>query len=472
MKKSKSLGKTLCFVGVALIASFVLLNLILTYFLLIPFSTYLSIRQMKELAVSISDRDDYEDTSFLQYIQELNDDLNTRITIVDRDKNIINTTRLGYYQEGKLGKVSGRYFEANLNAMDSGKTVSWSRTGESTNKVEVRVITKVADNRYAVLSRSYRSLQNATKSALIFELLSGVLLILVSIIVVFFTSRRLVVPIRRMTAVAEHISNMEFDARVEVTTKDELGMLGTSINRMSEHLENNLEMLQNDIEKRKRLVRNLSHEIKSPVAVIMGYADRLKAVISKNPEKAVNYCSVISDECNRINVLVTEMLELSRFEQQMEVLNREDIPAERFFNSVRTHFENTILDREVTYQENYDSQDVFQGDYILLERAVDNLLRNAVGHSGDKNPVIQITGNWNKDYYEIHVYNSGSYIAEEDRENIWDAFTKVDKVRGRGQQGSGVGLTIVREIVDAHGGYYHICNKESGVEITIAIKGK
>ncbi|MCM1497766.1 MAG: HAMP domain-containing histidine kinase [Clostridium sp.] len=472
MKKSKSLGKTLCFVGVALIAFFVVFNLLLTYFFLIPFSTYFSMQQMKEIAKTISGRDDYTENSFLQYIEEMNDNLNTRITIVDREKNIINTTRTGYYPEGKLGSKTGSYFDDSLETLDSGKAVSWTKTIGDTSKIEVRVMQKVADNRYAFLTRSYRSLQNAMKSALILELLVGIFLILVSIVVVFFVSRKLVMPIRKMTAVAEHISNMEFDAKVEVTTMDELGMLGESINRMSEHLENNLYVLQNDIEKRKRLVRNLSHEIKSPVAVIMGYADRLKAVLAKNPEKAVNYCGVISDECGRINVLVTEMLDLSKFEQQIEVLNKEEIKADSFFDRVRTHFENEMLDREFTYQENYDSKDVFSGDYLLLERAVDNLLRNAAGHSADKNPVIRVTGSWNEDYYEIHVYNSGSHIAEEDREDIWDAFTKVDKVRSRGQQGSGVGLAIVREIVNAHEGYYSVCNSENGVEFAIAIKGR
>lgn len=468
----KSLGKKLCFIGVALIGLFVLLNIILTYFFMIPFSIYLNTGQMKELAESIENRDNYSDEAFMEYIEQINDDWNTQVTVVDEEKNIICTTRVGVYKSNKLGTTTSQLFDSNFDKLQEGKTATLTRSKENTNRIDVKLIKKIADDRYVILSRSYRSLQNATYSAIIFDILAGIVLVLISFAVVYSISRQLVVPIRKMTVTAKNISNLEFDTKVDIKTEDELGQLAASINKMCEHLEINLEQLQGDIESRKRLVRNLSHEIKSPVAVIMGYADRLKAVISKDPEKALKYCEIISNESTRVDMLVKEMLELSRLEQQTDELHPETFTVERLFQAVHKRFYEENIEKNVRYIEEYDKEDKLKADYMLLERAIYNLLRNAITHGEIDDMVIKVNGKRNGEYYEFRVYNSGSYIKEEEFTSIWEAFSKADKVRTRGKkQGTGVGLSIVREIVEAHEGYYSVQNKDNGVEFLIAVKG-
>jgi len=468
----KSLGKKLCFVGVALIGLFVLLNIILTYFFMIPFSIFLNTGQMKELAESIENRDNYSDEAFMEYIEQINDDWNTQVTVVDEEKNIICTTRVGVYKSNKLGTTTSQLFDSNFDKLQEGKTATLTRSKENTNRIDVKLIKKIVDDRYVILSRSYRSLQNATYSAIIFDILAGIVLVLISFAVVYGISRQLVVPIRKMTVTAKNISNLEFDTKVDIKTEDELGQLAASINKMCEHLEINLEQLQGDIESRKRLVRNLSHEIKSPVAVIMGYADRLKAVISKDPEKALKYCEIISNESTRVDMLVKEMLELSRLEQQTDELHPETFMVERLFQAVLKRFYEENIEKNVRYIEEYDKEDKLKADYMLLERAIYNLLRNAITHGEIDDMVIKVNGKRNGEYYEFRVYNSGSYIKEEEFSSIWEAFSKADKVRTRGKkQGTGVGLSIVREIVEAHEGYYSVQNKDDGVEFLIAVKG-
>lgn len=466
----KSLGKKLCFIGVVLIGLFVLLNIILTYFFMIPFSTYLNKRQMEEIVISIENREDYSDETFIEYIEQINEDWATQITVVDEEKNIICTTKVSDYKRNKLGAITSELFDSNFSKLQNGKSATLTKSKKNTNKVDVKVIKKIADNRYAILSRSYRSLQNATYSAIIFDALVGIVLVLIGYVVVFRMSRRIVVPIEKMTVTAEHISNLEFDTKVDIQTEDELGQLGKSINKMSGHLEQNLEMLQNDVENRKRLVRNLSHEIKSPIAVIMGYADRLKSVISKNPEKALQYCEIISDESGRVDMLVKEMLDLSKLEQQTNELSIESFTAEQLFQSLHKRFNEESSERNIQYVEEYDREDRLQADYLLLERAVYNLINNAFSHGNLDKMLIRVKGERKQDYYEIRVYNSGSFIPEEELSSIWEVFNKVDKVRTRGKQGSGVGLSIVKEVVEAHKGYYSVQNIEDGVEFCIAVK--
>lgn len=467
----KSLGKKICAIGVALIASFIVINIALTYFFMIPFSVNISMRQMEKLAQTMEHEDSYTDDEFTGYMEQIDEDMNTAVTIVDGDKNVISTTKVSEYHQKAVGEMSSILFDRTKEQLDNGEIVSMYRNSEKqADVILLRVIKKVADNRYVILGRSYRSLENAMHSAIIFDLLAGVVILLVGWLFVWRISQHMIVPIRNMQRTAEHISNLEFDTRVEVKSNDELGQLGMSINRMSDHLEENLVQLQNDIDKRKRLVRNISHEIKSPIAVIMGYADRLKVVLQKNPEKALQYCEIISNESTRVDVLVREMLELSKFEQKTEEMHPERFEVKYLFQNVRKCFQDETLGKDIAYTEEYENTDQLTADFILVERALDNLIRNAVAHGTGENMQIRVSGKRNGDYYEFRVYNSGSYIDEAEMESIWDAFSKVDKARTRGK-GFGVGLSIVQEIVSAHDGYCSVENVEDGVEFMIAVKG-
>ena len=467
----KSLGKKICAIGVAVIASFVIINIILTYFFMIPFSVYLSTKQMEKIAQTMEHEDSYTDEEFTDYIEQIDEDMNTAVTIIDGDKNVISTTKISEYHQKAVGSMSSILFDSTKEQLDNGEVVSMSRNSEKqTGVILVRVIKKVAKNRYVILGRSYRSLENAMYSAIVFDLLAGVVIILVGWLFVWRITKRMVIPIRNMQCAAEHISNLEFDIRVEVKSEDELGQLGMAINKMSDHLEANVVQLQNDLEKRKRLVRNISHEIKSPIAVIMGYADRLKVVLQKNPEKALQYCEIISNESTRVDVLVREMLELSKFEQKTEEMHQESFAVKYLMKNIRNCFQDERLGKNITYTEQYNAEDVISADFLLLERALNNLVRNAVAHGTGDQMQIRVAGKRNEEYYEFRVYNSGSHIDESEMESIWDAFSKVDKARTRGK-GFGVGLSIVQEIVSAHDGYCGVENVEDGVEFMIAVRG-
>lgn len=466
----KSLGKKICAAGLTMIVVFVTLNVVLTYFFLIPFSTYLSQKQMEKMAIFLTEQSDYENDQFLDVIEQYDEDENTQVTIINANMDVICSTKASEYRNRTLSEMTMRLFEDKFEQIEHGEMISVVGKKTDNNRITVRVIKKVADDRYAIFFRSYRSLENAMHSAILFNLIAGVCFILLGFVIVYRASRKLIIPIRKMTEIAEHISNLEFDANVSIQSEDELGQLAASINKMSDHLQTNLEALQNDIENRKRLVRNLSHEIKSPIAVIMGYADRMKAVVNKNPKRAIEYCEIISNESGRIDILVKEMLEVSRFEQRAEDLFIENIDVYHFFEKVENRFREENFNRQIDFYTKCDLGDVVCADAILLERAVFNLLNNAVTYGAKDSLQIRLFGKRIDNYYELRVYNSGNGIKQEYMDSIWDAFVKVDKARTRGKQGSGVGLSIVREIVEAHNGYYMVENIEDGVEFTIAFR--
>lgn len=470
----KSLWKKICVVGIVLSSAFILLNVLFTYLFMAPFSTIFYREQMEEIANALKTRVMDTEDSFKEYMEQMDENHNVKITVIDGDKNVIYTTRVTDIKEGRSWESINNAFDSRFDRLQSGKSLFLSRNRKrqgQTPVIYVIMLQKIAENRFVIVSRSYQSLINATYAAIVFELVIGIPMLIAVVIIIYYYSRHLVQPLKDMTETAAHISMLEFDKKVNIATEDEVGQLGNAINKMSEHLESNVALLQKDIEDRKKLVRNLSHEIKSPIAVIMGYADRLKAIITKNPDKALEYCEIISNESTRVDVLVKEMLDLSRLEQGAEEINRENFPVKRLFDNIRQRFKEENMEKVIRYSDHFEESDSIYADYILLERAVYNLINNALRHGSSDNMEIAVTGIKKDEYYEIRVYNSGSAIDENEISDVWNVFSKVDKARTRGK-GYGIGLAIVREIVEAHYGYYSVQNMENGVEFCIAIKGE
>lgn len=165
------------------------------------------------------------------------------------------------------------------------------------------------------------------------------------------------------------------------------------------------------------------------------------------------------------------MLELSRLECDGDILNRQAIYAEDFFADLRSRFQEENVGKQIEYIENYNAGDEFLADYNLIERAVYNLLNNAVAYGKQDRLRVEVGGRKNGDYYEFTVFNTGSSINEANSDSLWEPFVKEDKARSRGT-GSGVGLSIVREIVEAHHGYYSVKNVENGVLFLVAVNKK
>lgn len=468
----KSLKIKLCITGIILIALFIILNILFTYFGLETFSAYLASKQMKDLADSIDLEEDYSDDKFEDLLASFDEDYNTKVSIVDSNKEIIVTTKALDERRGRISDTSAQLFDEKSEEINNGEVAIVRKKSDKTNvdSIKVIVIKKVSDNRYAILSRSVRSLRNATRAAIYFDIIIGVILLFIGLFVVLRLSKYIVKPIDEMTVAAHHISNLDFDVKIEVKGEDELAQLGESINRMSQHLESNVMQLQNDIDNRKRLVRNLSHEIKSPIAVIMGYADRMSTMLKKNPERAEEYCTIISNESTRVDVLVKEMLEFSRLEQKMETIYPEKIRVCQLFDKLEKRTKEEFMEHDIQFEFSCGQQDIIYADFLLIERAIYNLVNNGVSHSIGEGNVVSVTGIDDEKDYMIRVHNTGSHIPEEEIDSIWEAFYKVDKARVRNKNGCGIGLSIVREIVEAHQGSFEAGNDETGVYFCISLQ--
>jgi len=457
--------------GASLVCFFVIFNVISTYFFLIPFSAKASVNRMKVLADDISQRSNNHEDDVEGYIEELASDYSVKITIVDNDENLLFSTRKMNDDKKALGLKTSEYFQSNKDNLQIGDCIGVTNKNDSNLSDAIRciVIKKMDDKQYVVLTKTLRSLQNTEKVVLLFDIIVAMITLTIGFIIIFNVGNLIVRPINEMTTIAEHISMLQFDKRVQVGSKDEIGRLGNAINQMSVRLEDDIDRMQKDIEYRKILVRNLSHEIKSPVAVIMGYADRMNKLIDTNPEKAMEYSKIISNESTRIDVLVREMLNFSRMEQELDEIEYEKITLNPMLSELIIQLKEECFEKNIDFELECAENVILTANRELLKRAIYNLGNNAIKYGiGDPVKII-IKAIKENDVCEITVYNTGNNIPDEEIQYIWNPFYKVDKARGRNQKGYGIGLSIVYEIIEKHKGTCEVKNEENGVAFILRL---
>ena len=345
------------------------------------------------------------------------------------------------------------------------------------------------DNGYSIILRTpiQGIKDNVNISTTLIKYVGGAILI-VGIISAFVVSTYITRPIKQLSDIAERMSEMDFDARYEGSDKGEIGLLGKSMNNMSEKLEHNIAELKKanlelkkDIDKKEKLeimrtdfLSNVSHELKTPIALIQGYAEGLKEGITDDPESMGFYCDVIMDEANKMNTMVKRLLTLNQIEfgndePDMERFNIYELIASVVdANAIRAGQKNMSI-----VFDNRNEQNFVWADEYKTEEVLTNYISNALNHCDGKQ-AIEVRTSKSEDgaTLTVTVYNSGRNIAEEDLERIWEKFYKTDKARTREYGGNGIGLSIVKAIMESMGQEYGVRNVSDGVEFWFTLDCK
>ena len=345
------------------------------------------------------------------------------------------------------------------------------------------------DNGYTIILRTpiQGIKDNVNISTTLIKYVGGAILI-VGIISAFVVSTYITRPIKQLSDIAERMSEMDFDARYEGSDKGEIGLLGKSMNNMSEKLEHNIAELKKanlelkkDIDKKEKLeimrtdfLSNVSHELKTPIALIQGYAEGLKEGITDDPESMGFYCDVIMDEANKMNTMVKRLLTLNQIEfgndePDMERFNINELIASVVdANAIRAGQKNMSI-----VFDNRNEQNFVWADEYKTEEVLTNYISNALNHCDGKQ-AIEVRTSKSEDgaTLTVTVYNSGRNIAEEDLERIWEKFYKTDKARTREYGGNGIGLSIVKAIMESMGQEYGVRNVSDGVEFWFTLDCK
>lgn len=306
----------------------------------------------------------------------------------------------------------------------------------------------------------------------------GLVALIVSFIIMFYISNKFSKPILQLSGIAKKMSDLNFDVKYNVNTKDEIGELGTSINILSEKLENTISELktannellsdiQNKVqidEMRKDFLSNVTHELKTPIALIQGYAEGLKDNINDDDAESRDfYCEVIIDEAQKMNVMVKKLLSLNQIESGNNQVNMERFDITDLIRSVLGATEILMEQKQVILHFEQNEPIYVWADEYMIEEVVTNYISNALNHVADTR-IIEVKLIKSDKVLRVAVFNTGANIPEEDLDNIWIKFYKVDKARTREYGGSGIGLSIVKAIMDSHNQKCGVVNHETGVE--------
>lgn len=331
---------------------------------------------------------------------------------------------------------------------------------------------------FVYLRTNYQSMNENIATFNRFIGYAGGSVFVVGIILMIIIGNNFARPIVQITDIAQRMSNLDFEVKYPVTTQDEIGVLGSCINTLSENLESTISELktannelQKDIENkiqidemRKEFLSNVSHELKTPIALIQGYAEGLQDNINEDKESRDFYCEVIIDEAKKMNKMVKKLLSLNQIE-----FGNDQVSFERFdiINLIQNVMQSASIlaeqkEAELAFDKEYEPVFVWADEY-MVEEVITNYISNAINHV-DFEKKIEVSLEKHDNVVRIRVFNTGKQIPEEELEKVWIKFYKVDKARTREYGGSGIGLSIVKAIMESMNQAYGVQNHDHGVE--------
>ena len=310
----------------------------------------------------------------------------------------------------------------------------------------------------------------------------GIIAVILSAVTVVFVTKRVTMPVLELTEISRRMIGLDFDAKYHGNGKNELDQLGEHMNQLSETLERTISELKsanNELkldnerkteidEMRKEFLSNVSHELKTPLALIQGYAEGLQECINDDAESRNFYCDVIIDEADKMNQMVKKLLTLNQLEFGNDTVTIERFDMTELIRGVLGSSAILLEQNGITAEFAETEPAYVWADEFKIEEVMTNYLSNAIHHA-DFEKKISVFYTRKEDCLRISVFNTGTPIPEEDLPNLWIKFYKVDKARTREYGGSGIGLSIVKAIMDSLHRECGVINHENGVEFWLEL---
>ena len=320
------------------------------------------------------------------------------------------------------------------------------------------------------------SIRESVKLANRFLAYVGIGSIIISAIIIQWVSGKITRPILELAQISERMTHLDFNAKYRGKSNTEVAILGKNINELSDTLEKTISELksannelQRDIEKknhidemRREFLSNVSHELKTPIALIQGYAEGLKEGVSEDQESRDYYCEVIVDEASKMNHIVKKLLTLNQLEFGNETITMERFDIVALIHNYLQSAELLCKQKNVKVIMNHRLPLYVWADEFMAEEVFSNYFSNAMNHvTGEM--VIDIKCEVREDVIRVTVFNTGDAIPHDSIPYIWDKFYKVDKARTRAYGGSGVGLSIVKAMMESLNQKYGVEKYDNGV---------
>lgn len=483
IKKIKSIQErlflSLCVVVAIIIAFLIIVN----NFILESFYLYSKINTLQSVYEQINS---YADKPY--YLSNLEEQLekiainNDFDIIIKTGENITiystNKDYIGVYKEfGQMTPFSKNDYYIVEEENYTIKNVKDTSTGISYILLAGRL-----DNGYLLYIRlPITSIRESVKISNRFLYLIAIFVIIIGGIIVSYISRKFTKPIKELNNIAKKMSNMDFGHKYKETNQgDEIDELGKSINSMSSKLETTITQLkttnrelEKDLEEKAKIdkmrsgfISDVSHELKTPIALIQGYSEGLLENVNKDEESRRFYAEVILDETNKMDRLVKQLLELMKLENEMRTFDNKEFDIVELEKEIIRKTSVMIEEKQAKIEFNSEENINVMADNFYIEQVITNYLTNAIKHVQEVNgeKYIRIENEIKEDKVRVKVFNTGKQIDEENLDRIWNRFYKADESRNREDGGTGIGLALVKAIMNNYGNDFGVVNKENGVE--------
>lgn len=303
-----------------------------------------------------------------------------------------------------------------------------------------------------------------------------VLTLVLALVFISVYSKHFTKPLIQMSDVASKIANLDFSAKCEINRDDEIGALADNINVVSDSLNTALselreknEQLMEDIEKERRIeqmradfISAASHELKTPIAIIRGYAEGLKMNVDEENESATEYCDIIMREADRMNVLVLNMLEQSLYSSGVKQPDMTGFSVNDFIEDLLKTISPIFEEKGVSANYLKTENLIAFADKTQMTTVLSNIVLNACSHAGGEK-LVEITTEKLEEKIKVNVFNTGSRVEDKDKDGIFTSFYRADKAHSRAEGRFGLGLAIVKSITENHNCECGFGNKENGV---------
>ncbi len=347
------------------------------------------------------------------------------------------------------------------------------------------LIGNLSDGSSIYMKTALESIRESAQISNRFSLMAGAAALIICTIISLFMATGIAKPMKQLTQLSKRMTELDFDARYYPKRggAKEIDELGHHMNELSEALEETITQLKNannelqkDIEKkeqidemRKEFLSNVSHELKTPLALIQGYAEGLRDGITDDPESMQFYCDVIVDEADKMNQLIKRLLNLNQLEFGNDAVEMERFDIADLVQGVIDASSLMIATEHITVEYMNEGPIYVWGDEFKVEEVITNYLSNAIHYAlGEK--IIRITMTERAGLLRVSVFNTGNPIPEDSLDKVWIKFYKVDKARTREYGGNGIGLSIVKAIMESMNRDCGVINYEDGVEFWMELE--
>lgn len=420
-------------------------------------------RELKTMAINAESAG--EDIAAL--LSEYESKKGVSIDLYDASDNYIYEGGVSFISGAKLNVVSrsdepdGSYFNILTEEGSTTQYILYGRDFENGCHIEI-------------ISQKDPIQENASLATSVTTVIS-IAALLFSLVFISLYAKRFTKPLIQMSDVTARMSKLDFSQKCEVERKDEIGELAASINTLSTSLDTALtelketnEHLVEDIEKERRLEQmrkdftsSASHELKTPIAIIRGYAEAMKMSLPEGSGE-LEYCDIIMNEADKMNSLVLNLLEMSLYSSGVNKPRKQPFSINDFIQVFMKKTAPIFTEKGISASAHCDGDFTGFGDIKQLDTVLTNLISNACSHAlGEK--IIRVSVSDIGEFFRISVYNSGSFVADKDKDLIFNSFYRADKAHSRAEGRFGLGLSIVKSITELHGTECGFNNEADGV---------